>query len=128
MNAPSSGQRILAISGTSLGLGRGIAAHFAKRGWQVFGCSRSDADLGVANYTHSIVDATDEAQVQRWIRGIKQQRGRIDAVVCNIGLVKSALLLPVLPTDLFQQFFDNSFKATFLICREVPQVMILQRS
>jgi 3-oxoacyl-[acyl-carrier protein] reductase len=118
----------MAISGTSRGLGRGIAAHFAERGWQVNGCSRSEADLGVANYTHAAVDATDEAQVRRWVRGIKQQHGRIDAVVCNVGLVKSALLLPVISTDLFQQFFDTSLKATFLVCREVAKVMMLQRS
>jgi 3-oxoacyl-[acyl-carrier protein] reductase len=128
MNAPSPGKRVIAVSGTSRGLGRGIATHFAERGWQVCGCSRSEADLGVAGYTHAVVDATDEAQVRRWVRGIKQQHGRIDAVICNVGLVKSALLLPVLPTDLFQQFFDTSLKATFLLCREVAKVMMLQRA
>jgi 3-oxoacyl-[acyl-carrier protein] reductase len=121
-------QRVIAVSGTSRGLGRGIAAHFANRGWQVCGCSRSEADLGLASYTHTVVDATDEAQVRRWVRGIKQQHGRIDAVVCNIGLVKSALLLAALPTELFQQFFDTSLKATFLVCREVAKVMMLQRA
>jgi 3-oxoacyl-[acyl-carrier protein] reductase len=128
MNAPAPTQRVLAISGTSRGLGRGIATHFAARGWTVSGCSRSEADLGAENYSHTVVDATDEAQVRRWVRGIKQQHGRIDAVVCNIGLVKSALLLPVMPTELFQQFFDTSLKATFLVCREVAKVMILQRT
>ena len=127
MNAPAP-PRVLAVTGTSRGLGKGIAAHFAGRGWAVCGCSRSEADLGLANYTHTVVDATDEAQVRRWVRGIKQQHGRIDAVVCNIGLVKSALLLPALPTELFQQFFDNSLKATFLVCREVAKVMMLQRA
>jgi 3-oxoacyl-[acyl-carrier protein] reductase len=124
MTAP----RVLAVTGTSRCLGKGIAAHFAERGWQVCGCSRSEADTGVANYTHTVVDATDEAQVRRWVRGIKQQHGRIDAVVCNIGLVKSALLVPALPTELFQQFFETSLKATFLVCREVAKVMMLQRA
>ena len=126
MNAPST-TRVMAVSGTSRGLGKGIATHFAVRGWQVNGCSRGEADLGIANYTHTPMDATDEAQVRRWMRGIKQQHGRIDAVICNIGLVKSALLLPVLPTDLFQQFFETSLKATFLMCREAAKVMMLQR-
>jgi 3-oxoacyl-[acyl-carrier protein] reductase len=128
MNAPSVGQRIMVISGTTRGLGRGIATNFAGRGWQVCGCSRKKADLGVANYIHAVVDAADEGEVRHWVRGIKQQHGRIDAAICNVGMVKSALLLPVIPTDLFQQFFDTSLKATFLLCREVAKVMMLQRS
>ena len=120
--------RVIAVTGTSRGLGKGIAAHFAANGWQVEGCSRGETDPGLANYVHTVVDATDEGQVRRWVRGVKQRHGRIDAAVCNIGLVKSALLLPALPTELFQQFFDSSLKATFLVCREVAKVMMLQRA
>lgn len=129
MNDPATTPpRIMVISGTSRGIGRGIAVHFAAKGWQVCGCSRGEADLGVAGYTHSIVDVTDETQVRRWIRGAKQQHGRIDALICNVGLVKSALLLPMIPLELFNQFYEVSLKATFLVCREVVKLMALQRS
>lgn len=126
MNPPS--PKILVVSGTSRGIGRGIAIYFAARGWQVCGCSRGETDLGIAGYTHTVADVTNEAQVRGWIRGVKQKHGRIDALICNVGLVKSALLLPMIPTELFTQFFESSLKATFLVCREVVKVMALQRS
>jgi 3-oxoacyl-[acyl-carrier protein] reductase len=120
--------RVIAITGTSRGVGRGMAAHFAEAGWSVHGCSRSAPDFDLPQYHHAVCDVTDETQVRRWIRGIKQSAGRIDVVVCNVGLVKSALLLPLIPTELFTDFFNLSFKTTFLVCREAAKAMISQRS
>ncbi len=120
--------RVIAITGTSRGIGRGMALHFARAGWAVCGCSRGELDLGVEGYRHTVADVTDEAQVRAWVRAIRQAHGRVDVVVCNVGLVKSSLLLPVIPTELFTSFVDSSLKATFLVCREMAKQMIRQRS
>ena len=69
-----------------------------------------------------------DADARRWVRTIKQASGRVDVLLCNAGVVKSALMTPVLPTDLFMSFFESSFKATFVICREISKLMITQRA
>lgn len=121
-------QRIMAITGTSRGIGRGMAEHFARTGgWKVHGCARSEAGFEHENYTQHKVDVTDEAQVRQWVRAIKAKDQRIDVLVCNVGVVKSALLVPVTTTPLFEEFYQSSFRATFFACREVSKVMMMQR-
>jgi 3-oxoacyl-[acyl-carrier protein] reductase len=120
--------RIIVITGSSRGLGKGLAEYFARNGWTVEGCSRGEFDIGIEGYTHSVIDTSDDKQVTHWVRSIKRRRRRIDVVVCNVGLVKSALLTPVIPVDLFDQFYRNSTRSTFLVCREAAKAMIMQRS
>lgn len=124
-----SNPRIIAITGTSRGIGQGIADYFAKAGgWKVHGCSRGETPgLIHENYVHHKADMTDEASVRQWVRAIKAEDNRIDVLVCNVGVVKSALLVPVTPTSLFEEFYQSSFRATFFACREVSKTMMLQR-
>ncbi|RYD85788.1 MAG: SDR family oxidoreductase [Verrucomicrobiaceae bacterium] len=124
MNSP----RVIAITGSSRGAGLGFARHFAEsKGWIVHGCSRGQSEYSHPNYTHTVADMGVDADARRWVRTVKQAAGRVDVLLCNAGVVKSALMTPVLPTDLFMSFFESSFKATFVICREMSKLMIGQR-
>jgi 3-oxoacyl-[acyl-carrier protein] reductase len=121
--------RVIAITGASRGIGRGIAEYFAKAGgWKVHGCSRSETvEFAHENYAHHKADMTDEASVRQWVRAIKAKDKGIDVLVCNVGVVKSALFVAMTPTSLFDEFYQSSLKATFFACREVAKTMLLQK-
>ena len=55
--------RCIVITGTSRGLGRGLAEHFLARGDTVCGCSRAPTSLRHRRYHHFAVDVTDETAV-----------------------------------------------------------------
>lgn len=118
----------MVITGTSRGLGRGMAEHFARAGYLVEGCSRGESTLqALPGYQHSTVDVTDEAQVRAWARAVKRRHGRIDVVVSNVGLVKLGALTGMLTLDAFRAFVDGILVAAFLVSREFSKLMALQR-
>jgi 3-oxoacyl-[acyl-carrier protein] reductase len=120
-------KKIIAITGTSKGIGLGIAKFFISKGYIVAGCGRSPAESQIDNHDYSIVDVRSEDQVRGWIRSIKRKYNRIDVLVCNAGLVKSALLMTVTPTSILDSFIDTHLKGTYFTCREASKVMIQQK-
>jgi len=120
--------RVMVITGTSRGIGRGMAEYFATRGYIVAGCSRGDSTLpGLGGYDHCSVDVSDEKQVREWARHVKGRYKRVDVAVCNVGLVKLGALIGITSLDVFQGFLSAILTSTFLVCREFSKIMALQR-
>ncbi len=118
---------IYLITGTSRGVGREMAQIFAESEALVIGCSRGIATFESEFYEHYQVDLTDEVQVRKWVREVRAKHARIDALVCNVGLVQSALFLSVTPTKLFNDFIQTNLSTAFLVCREVSKAMTTQQ-
>ncbi len=115
---------VMVITGTSKGIGRGMAEHFVAKGYQVIGCSRGASTLEREGYHHAQVDVSDEQQVRTWVRSIKNAYRRIDVLVCNAGHVRSALLMAVTPGDVLEMFMQTHVAGTYFVCREVSKVMV----
>ncbi len=121
-------QQVTVVTGTSRGLGKGIAEHFLLRGDTVIGCSRGEtAGWEKERYHHYCVDATDETQVRDWARAVKRNFGKVDLLINNVGLVKLGAITGATSLDLFKQFVDAILISTFLVCREFSKLMVLQR-
>ena len=119
---------VMMISGTSRGIGRGLAEHFVEAGYQVAGCSRGKSDLAVQGYDHSELDVTDERQIRAWVRAVRRRLGRIDVLVSNAGMVPPPTLLNLTPAATLRSALQVNVEGTFLLCREVAKVMMGQRS
>lgn len=120
--------QVMAITGTSRGIGRGMAEYFAKREFKVVGCSRGPSTLNeLPGYFHSQVDVSDEKQVREWVRAVKREHQRVDVLVCNVGLVKLGAVTGVLGLEAFESFVNSILVSTFLVCREFSKIMGLQR-
>jgi len=119
---------VMAITGTSRGIGRGMAEYFVVKGYRVAGCSRGPATLDVEGYQHAQIDVSDEKHVRHWVRSIKRAFQRIDVLICNAGLAPAALLLTMTPGEVLEPVLRANISGTYYVCREVARVMMLQRS
>jgi 3-oxoacyl-[acyl-carrier protein] reductase len=119
---------VMAVTGTSKGIGRGVAEYFALRGYRVAGCSRGPTELESENYFHTLIDIGDEKQVRSWTKSIKRTYGHLDVLVCNAGLAPAALLMLETPADVLESVLRTNVGGTYYVCREAAKIMLLQRS
>ncbi len=119
---------VMVITGTSRGIGRGMAEYFIARGYLVFGCSRGPATFELEGYCHARVDVSNEGEVRNWIFSIRKACQRIDVLVCNAGIVPDSSLLPMLSGEPFEQVLKTNIAGTYYVCREVAKVMMPRKS
>ena len=70
--------KYIVITGSSKGIGRYLVEVFLKRGFIVFGCSRSKSNLNHKNYHHFLTDVSKEEDVKRMTLGIRKTTKKID--------------------------------------------------
>ncbi len=114
------------ITGSSRGLGRGLAEHYADGGHRVFGCSRGPSDFAHENYQHMTADIGAEADVRALFREIKAAGGQIDVLVNNAGasLSRYALLTTAEEAD---QILRTNLLGAFMVMREAIKHMKRKR-
>ena len=118
---------VMAVTGTSKGIGQGIVQYFTDRGYRVVGCSRGPSTLDIENYQHTQVDVGDEKQVREWIRSIKRVYQHIDVLVCNAGFMPGGMLMTMTQADVLDVVLRTNVIGTFYTCREVAKLMMLQK-
>ena len=123
MNPP----RVLVITGTSRGIGLGLAEHYLAQGDLVCGCSRAPTKLDHPGYTHFELDVSDEKLVVAMVRAVIRRHQRIDGLLNNAGIaaMNHALLSPGATA---RSIFATNFHGTFLFCREVGKAMVRKKS
>src|SRR4029077_12472532 len=84
-------------SGTSKGIGRVLVEHYAGKGCQVIGCSRSAFEGELANYRHYQLDVADESAVKEMFTQIRKTEKRLDVLINNAGIasMNHSLLTPM---------------------------------
>jgi NAD(P)-dependent dehydrogenase (short-subunit alcohol dehydrogenase family) len=102
------------VTGGAQGIGAGIAAHLAAKGWRVV-----TADLKPAPETlgrHVVADVADEAAVAALVQGVARQEGRLDALVCNAGIM---IRKPVEELSLaeWQKVLGTNLTSAFLLSK-----------
>ena len=113
---------VILITGTSRGLGRSLAEHYAGLGHAVEGCSRGGIDWGMNGYRHNAADVTDERQVCELLAGIRNRHGRLDVVINNAG-VASMNHTMLMPASTFDHLIAVNLRGPFLTCRESAKLM-----
>lgn len=123
MNPP----RVLLITGTSRGIGLGLAEYYLAQGDIVCGCSRAPASFQHPNYSHFELDVSNEPAVVAMVRAAVRQHGRIDGLLNNAGIASmNHALLSTAATA--QAIFATNFHGTFLFCREVAKAMVRRKA
>jgi 3-oxoacyl-[acyl-carrier protein] reductase len=120
-------QQVIAITGTSRGIGLGMAKYFVGHGHIVVGCSRGMSSFAVDNYLHTELDVGDEHQVRRWIRATARTYGRLDVMVCNAGLVPAPGLMVATTAETLDATFRTNVRGLYTVYRESAKAMMLRR-
>ena len=86
------------ITGTSSGIGKGLAQEFVSRGHAVWGVSRRDTsfDDATGTYVHCNVDLTDFDAVKKLIPDFISDVHVFDLVILNAGVLGDIALMPEL--------------------------------
>lgn len=113
---------VVLVTGTSRGIGRYLAAHFAKRGDMVIGCSRREEALKLPRYEHYVVDVADDTAVRRMVHAIRKTHGRLDILVNNAGVAAMNHVL-LMPTETARKLLEVNVLGTFVVCREAARLM-----
>jgi 3-oxoacyl-[acyl-carrier protein] reductase len=129
------------VFGAGGSIGAAVAKEFAAEGAQVFLAGRTKARLdAVANQITAadgepqtnVVDALDDADVNRYLDGVAKQAGKIDIVVDLTGPLASEYgngkVAVELPVDEFMASLTTIVRSHFITARAAARHMINQKS
>ncbi|MDZ4674391.1 MAG: SDR family oxidoreductase [Gemmatimonadota bacterium] len=110
------------VTGARKGIGRHLAEHLLREGYQVVGCGRGTECWSAPGFEYQQADVADEAQVLALFQRIRTLYGRLDAVVNNAGLafMNHSLLTPVATLE---RMLRTNVAGTFLVSREAAKLM-----
>ncbi|GAA1961329.1 SDR family oxidoreductase [Amycolatopsis minnesotensis] len=115
--------KVAVVFGGARGIGLATVKEFLAEGATVYASDIREPAEEIDGYRHSTVDATDESQVDAFVREVIAEQGRIDVLFNNVGI---HLGKPLADTTLAE--FDNIFalnvRAAFLGTRAVLPHMI----
>ena len=114
------GDRGVIVTGAARGIGRAVAGHLARQGWQVALADIDAEAVGVAaNEIGGVAVACDvgsEADVERLVAVARARLGRIDAIVANAGIGNFAALAET-TLEAWNRVLATNLTATFLLAR-----------
>ena len=117
--------QVIAVTGTSRGIGAAIAVELARRGFTV-GClvrngkiPEGDAAAKLADrFIPLVCDVTDEAAMREALKQLAERAGGIDGLVNNAGIHMAGASRAFSSAD-FEKVLQVNAVAVFAACREV---------
>lgn len=110
------------ITGSTKGIGRGLAEDCVRRGYNAVICSRNAADVarvsaeiaagGDGNCSGIACDNTDKAQLQALWDHASQRYGSVDIWINNAGMATSRHTVHELPEDLTRTLINGNMLGT----------------
>ncbi len=116
------GRKTMLITGARKGIGRYLCEYYSEKGFEIFGCSRGEADFYLENYHHYCLDVADEEQVREMFAAIRKSCGCLDVLVNNAGIASMNHIL-LTPRATVEKILNTNVVGTFLFCREAAKLM-----
>lgn len=111
------------VSGGAHGIGAGIAARLRRDGWRVV---TADLRPGEAGTRHVLADVADEAAVTGLLNGVAERERRLDALVCNAGIMVRRPLAE-LTLEAWRKVLDTNLTSAFLLARAAEPLLRASR-
>ncbi len=113
--------KVALVTGGANGIGAAIAARLAGGGWRVV-VADPQATVAPPNGRAVACDVSDEASVNALVAGVSQQEGRLDALVCNAGIM---IRKPIADLTLAEwlKVLATNLTSTFLLVRAAEALL-----
>lgn len=111
------------VTGASNGLGLKIAKKFADAGSVGFGFDLKKNNFDIKEWSFSKVDISDEKEVLRGFKKIKNVLGSIDIVVANAGIVPKWRSIDSIDNDEWEKVFNVNVKGVALTIKHAVDLM-----
>ncbi len=128
--------KVALVTGSSRGIGRGIAMRLAAEGCKVVVNYRSGAPAAEAVVAAIAAeggealaiqaDVTEGSAVEALVQGALDRFGRVDILVNNAGITRDGLLMRMKDED-WDQVLSTNLRSAFLVSRAVLRPMMRQR-
>lgn len=105
------------ITGTSSGIGNGLALEYLKRGAKVWGISRRvPQNLSGSNYKHIELDLVDYDQVENLLPKFLSEANQFDLVILNAGILGDIKWMSEIEVDPMKKVMEiNVWSNKFLL-------------
>ena len=128
--------KVALITGGSRGIGKAVAAAYAREGAGVFICARSDADLNravadirtIGGAVHGCVgNVGDGARAKAIVGAVREQFGKLDVLVNNASFLGPRVPIAEYPVSAWEEVVRINLTGSFLMTQEALKIMIPQR-
>ena len=116
----------MVITGTSRGIGKFLAEYYIKKGFNVFGISRSDSSIDMEYYSHSQLDLENSNEIMLFYKNFKKENKYLDVFINNAGTLTSMNSL-IIPQKSVESMINTNIKANFFMSREAAKIMMLHK-
>jgi NAD(P)-dependent dehydrogenase (short-subunit alcohol dehydrogenase family) len=108
--------RVALVTGGAHGIGAAIAARLTRDGWRVIVADRDAAGSAPPGGRYAVCDVADETAVATLLAGVAAGEGRLDALVCNAGIMIRKPIAQLTP-DEWSRVIGTNLTSTFLLVR-----------
>lgn len=123
------------ITGSSRGIGLGVAKYLASQGHNVILNSRKEIDESILKEFEeygvkvgtAIGNISDFNVAKELIDAAKVEFGQIDVLINNAGITRDGLMMRMSEED-FNSVIQTNLNGTFNMCRHITPIMLKQKS
>ena len=120
--------KVYVISGASSGIGKSCVDSILDNGGVVVGLDIQESPIQSDNYTHFVVDITDENSLLPVIRDLETHHRKIDGLVNCAGIFANTKPFYEITYEEWDKVISTNLTGTFLLSKYISQLMIKNMS